>query len=142
MRVLRQIILHQTGTATGTLESIRRYHTEVLGWRDIGYNYLLTRDAKVHKGRPNSEAGAHCQGDNADSIGICCVGEGDAFPLDTGYMTLGMFVELLKLIRTLRQAYPTITEISGHREKPSGNAQGKTCPGFDAQIIRRLVQGG
>ena len=139
MRLIREIIIHQTGTETGTLESIRRYHVETLGWNDIGYHFLLTSDAVVHKGRPQSIVGSHCQGDNAHSLGVCCVGKGNAFPLGTGYMTLAMFIALLKLHQELQRAYPAIKRnICGHREKASGINQGKSCPGFDVEILRQL----
>lgn len=139
MRPITKIILHQTGTASGTLESVRNYHMNVKGWSDIGYHFLLGTDAIVYKGRPQAEVGAHCEGDNVDSLGICCVGAGNAFPLDRGYMSSEMFYVLIRLLQQLREAYPTITAIYGHRERPSGTRQGKTCPGYEASIIRGLL---
>jgi len=141
MRPIRQIIIHQSDTVGGTLESIRRHHRQARGWDDIGYHYVIERDAAVKKGRNNSEIGAHCRGDNEDSIGICLVGRGEALPLDDGYCSLPMFLALMRLVRDLQAAYPTITQVWGHREKPSGIAQGKTCPGFDAGVVRALVLG-
>ncbi len=141
MRDIDMIVLHQTGTPTGTLESVRRYHMRVLGWSDIGYHYLITRDGKVHKGRPNSRVGAHCAGDNATSIGICCVGAADAFPIGRGYMTLRMWIALLQLVNRLVRAYGIPGDrIFGHRERPSGIRQRKTCPGYDAAIVRALYR--
>jgi len=139
MRPITKIVGHQTGTATGTLESIRNYHRNVLGWSNIGYHFLIERDAVVRKGRPQSEVGAHCAGDNVDSLGVCCVGAGDAFPIGRGYMTRDMFMALLRLLAELRQAYPMITEIWGHRERPSGKSQGKTCPGYEASVLRAIL---
>ena len=139
MRDIRQFIYHQTGTATGTLESIDRYH-RLLGWKSCGYHFLITPDAVIHKGRPQSVVGAHCKGDNAHSLGICCVGAGDAFPLDVGYMSTPMFEALIQLTQQLRGAYPTVgSALWGHRERASGKIQGKTCPGFDVDILRKLL---
>jgi len=141
MRPIDMVIIHQTGTATGTVESVRRYHMQTLGWADIGYHYLITRDGKVHKGRPNSQVGAHCKGDNATSLGVCCVGAGDALPVGAGYMTQAMWDSLLVLVRQLISAYHIpIDRVVGHRERPSGREQGKTCPGFDVAIIRSLLR--
>jgi len=113
---------------------------EVLGWRDIGYHWLIERDAAVREGRPVSAVGAHCQGDNADSIGVCLVGRGNAFPLDRGYMTFAMFVALLGLLKRLQGEYPEIgRRIFGHRERPSGVSQRKSCPGWDCEIIRGIL---
>ena len=140
MRPITQIIVHQTDTPTGTLESVERYHKNVLGFSACGYHYLIEHDGKVRKGRPNGEVGAHCQGDNVASLGICCVGTGDAFPLGRGYMNLAMLENLLRLIADLRRAYPTISELWGHRERESGRRQGKTCPGFNAALLRTIFQ--
>ena len=150
MRRILQLVLHQTGYPNDTVESITRWHTtppgpdpkkpKGLGWATIGYHFCLTPDAVVHKTLPQGTVGNHCAGDNAHSIGIVCVGAGDAFPLGRGYMTLEMFVALLKLIQVLQKAYPTIgRSISGHREKPSGISQKKSCPGYDAAVLRALV---
>jgi N-acetylmuramoyl-L-alanine amidase len=141
MRAIDMVVLHQTGTASGTLESVRRYHMQKLGWSDIGYHYLITRDGKVHKGRANSEVGAHCKGDNATSIGVCCVGAGDALPIGSGYMTQAIWDSLFALVQRLVGAYNVPVHcVVGHRERPSGIEQGKTCPGFDAAIMRNLLR--
>jgi len=146
VRPITQIIVHQTDTDEATVESVRNYHKNVLGWRDIAYHYLITKDAVAHKARLDSETGSHCKWDNTDSLGICLVGKGPAFPLDCrgGYMTAAMFHSLLRVIRGYRGAYPLIgTNIWGHREKRSGISQGKTCPGFDCKMLRVMFgQGG
>ena len=140
MRPIDIIIIHQTGTPTGTVESIDRYHRS-LGWAEIGYHYVIYRDGSIHKGRANSEIGAHCKGDNATSIGVCCVGVGDALPVGAGYMTQAIWDGLLTLVRQLMSAYSIpITWVVGHRERPSGREQGKTCPGFDVAVIRNLLR--
>lgn len=88
-----------------------------------------------------SQVGAHCQGDNATSLGICCVGAGDALPVCEEYMTLTMWDSLLRLVGQLRAAYRVpIARVVGHRERPSGRAQGKTCPGFEVAVMRGLLR--
>ena len=140
MRPIDMIVIHQTGTPTGTVESIDRYHRS-LGWAGIGYHYVIYHDGSVHKGRMNSQVGAHCQGDNATSLGICCVGAGDALPVGTGYMTQAMWDGLLRLVGQLMAAYHIpVTRVVGHRERPSGRAQGKSCPGFEVTVIRSLLR--
>lgn len=141
MRPIDMIVIHQTDTPTGTLESVRRYHMQTLGWADIGYHYLVTRDGKVHKGRANSEVGAHCKGDNATSLGVCCVGKGDALPVGAGYMNQAMWEALIRLVEQLVAVYHVpLSRVVGHRERPSGRAQGKTCPGFDVAVLRNLLR--
>lgn len=147
MRLITAIIDHQTGYPNDTVESITRWHTTPpgpdpahplgLGWSHIGYHFVITPDAKVHKTLAQGLIGNHCRGDNFYSIGICCVGKGSAFPLDQGYMTYEMFCALLKLHITLRKAYPLIkNNIFGHNEKSSGTRQGKPCPGWDMKVMR------
>jgi len=149
MRPIRQITYHQTGYPNDTVESITRWHTTApgddpknpkgLGWSHIGYHFIFTPDAVLHKTLAQGVVGNHCRGDNADSIGICCVGAGAAFPLDKGYMTLAMFEGLLRLTRQLLVAYPTIRSLWGHRERASGIEQRKSCPGFEVDVLRALL---
>lgn len=40
------IIVHHTGAEEKDTAQVRRYHLS-LGWRDIGYHYVIERDCKV-----------------------------------------------------------------------------------------------
>lgn len=76
MREIKSIILHCTATPEGkdfTVADITRWHKE-RGFKTIGYHYVVYRDGTVHKGRPVEEIGAHCQGYNKNSIGVCYIG--------------------------------------------------------------------
>lgn len=44
------------------------------GFRSIGYHYVIRRNGAIETGRALSRAGAHVQGHNAHSIGICMAG--------------------------------------------------------------------
>ena len=52
------IVLHHTGAEEKDAAQVRRYHLS-LGWRDVGYNYILERDGRVVEGRPPDIPGAH-----------------------------------------------------------------------------------
>ena len=87
MRKITEIILHCTATAAGrhfTVADIDRWHRQ-RGFKGIGYHYVVYLDGSVHAGRREEEAGAHCLGHNARSIGVCYVGGLDAAgkPSDT-----------------------------------------------------------
>ncbi|MFB3882855.1 MAG: peptidoglycan recognition family protein [Armatimonadota bacterium] len=141
MRPIDMVVIHQTDTPTATVESIDRYHKS-LGWKGIAYHYVIYRDGSAHKGRLNGEVGAHCKSDNSTSIGICCVGKGNALPVGAGYMTQAMWDALLRLVEQLISAYHVpVNRVVGHRERQSGREQGKTCPGFDVALIRNLLRG-
>lgn len=97
----------------------------------IGYHYLIYRSGEEITGRDEDEVGAHVQGFNANSLGICMVGT-DAF-------TEAQWGTLEHLVDSLRKRYPA-ARVVGHRDmSPDQNANGivepfewlKTCPGFD-----------
>ncbi|BCV21898.1 N-acetylmuramoyl-L-alanine amidase [Moorella sp. Hama-1] len=65
------IIIHHTGAEEKDAEQVRRYHLS-LGWRDVGYNYIIERDGRVVAGRSLAIPGAHCRdaGMNFKSAGM------------------------------------------------------------------------
>ena len=133
MRTITEIIIHCTATrpdANCTVESIRRYHMS-LGWRDIGYHYVIYLDGSVHAGRPVEEVGAHCPGHNAQSIGIAYVGGLDADGHAADTRTEAQCLALLQLVRDLMEEHP-ITSIHVHNEFSN-----RACPCFDVQQWRR-----
>ena len=75
MRTIDEIIVHCTATKAGrhfNVDDVRRWHLQ-RNFRDIGYHFLVLLDGTVQQGRPLAEAGAHCTGHNARSIGVCYV---------------------------------------------------------------------
>lgn len=86
--------------------------------KHVGYHIVINTRGVMQYGRTLDEKGAHCRGQNSNSIGLCLVG--------TDKFTVSQW-------RTLRTAIINITEehgpmiIRGHRYF---NAK-KTCPGFD-----------
>ena len=44
------------------------------GWAGIGYHFVIRKDGTIERGRPLSVVGAHAQGDNLHTIGICMAG--------------------------------------------------------------------
>jgi N-acetyl-anhydromuramyl-L-alanine amidase AmpD len=117
------IVVHCSDTVAGDVASIRRYHTQHNGWSDIGYHYVIRRDGAVETGRGLEFVGAHVEGANTGSIGICLVGK-DTFEPE-------QFASLKKLIGSLRWMFGRPLTVRGHREFSSAKEQGKTCPNFD-----------
>ena len=129
MRTITEIIIHCTATrpdAVCTVESIRRYHRS-LGWRDIGYHYVIYPDGSIHQGRTVEQPGAHTEGHNAHSIGIAYVGglDADGRPADT--RTPLQRLALLQLVQDLMEEH-NVTAIHGHNEYAN-----RACPCFNVQ---------
>ena len=128
-RRINEIIVHCTATPDGrdyTVADIRQMH-KAQGWVDIGYHYLIYRDGSIHEGRNVDLVGAHCQGHNAQSIGVCYVGgvaRDGKTPKDT--RTQAQKDALIHLRMQLVCLYPDAT-IRGHRDFAA-----KACPSFDA----------
>ena len=143
MRAIRKIILHCSDSSFGTVDIIRDWHTKPpFNFADIGYHYVIQNgfrsggngvylpenDGYIDYARPLSRAGAHCKGDNNDSIGICLIGKSK--------FSCEQWKSLLMLIYKLREKFGKIP-IGGHYEMKSGIEQGKTCPNIDMEQFRR-----
>lgn len=138
MRTINEIIVHCSATAEGkdyTVDTIRKWHLQ-RGFSDIGYHYVVYRDGSVHEGRKEDVVGAHCQGHNSHSIGVCyiggCAADGRT-PKDT--RTEAQKVSLTALIKELRHKYPNAA-VRSHRDYN----RGKACPSFDATKEYSLVK--
>lgn len=129
----------------------------------IGYHYVIGRDGALYTGRCEDEVGAHAQGFNRDSLGICLVG------IERFTTAQWRVLEDLVWRLTARHGIPVRTPnrvpstdmpplpryrvqngVCGHRElSPDKNGNGhiepfewlKTCPGFDVErwLARGLV---
>jgi uncharacterized protein with LGFP repeats len=64
--------------APSVIRGIYRYHVKSMGWRDIGYNFLVDKCGKIYEGRAGGVAkpvmGAHTLGFNSNSMGIAVLG--------------------------------------------------------------------
>lgn len=137
MRKINEIIIHCTATPEGKdydVATIRRWHVQGNGWKDIGYHYLIYRDGTIHVGRPLDQIGAHTSGRNANSVGICYVG-GCAADGKTAKdtRTPAQKEAIYTLCKILKDTL-CIKEIHGHREYAA-----KACPSFDVQKWRKEV---
>jgi hypothetical protein len=125
-------------------QRVRSFNPEL---PNIGYHYVIGIDGHVYTGRSLEEIGAHVQGSNAKSIGVCMIGT-DKFTeaqwkslrelmTDLSNAISGKDFEEEKALLRLKEMGITI---KGHRDySPDLNGDGiiqrnewiKTCPGFD-----------
>ena len=130
MRKINKIILHCAATPEGkdyTVAQIGQWH-RARGFKGIGYHFVIYRDGSVHPGRAVEIAGAHCTGQNANSIGVCYIGGVKAdgkTPKDT--RTAAQRAAMERLVRELLAKYPGAT-VHGHNEFAA-----KACPSFDVK---------
>ncbi len=118
MRRITLLTIHCSATRCGqpySFEDCRRDHIARRRFRDIGYHYYITRDGRVHPGRPLSLEGAHCFGHNRHSIGICYEGglDGEGNPADT--RTPPQKAALAQLLQELGRQFPAALTV-GHRD--------------------------
>nr|WP_078883830.1 peptidoglycan recognition protein [Streptomyces sp. NRRL S-340] len=83
---VKAAFVHHTATGNkyrcsqtpSVIRSIYRYHVKSMGWRDIGYNFLVDKCGTVYEGRAGGVAkpvlGAHTMGFNSNSVGIAVIG--------------------------------------------------------------------
>ncbi|MFE1859571.1 peptidoglycan recognition protein family protein [Streptomyces anandii] len=69
---------YRCSQAPSVIRSIYRYHVKSMGWRDIGYNFLVDKCGTIYEGRAGGVAkavlGAHTMGFNSNSVGIAVIG--------------------------------------------------------------------
>ena len=65
--------------APGIVRGIYKYHTQTLGWGDVGYNALVDKYGNIYEGRygglTNNVQGAHAGGFNKGTFGISMMGD-------------------------------------------------------------------
>lgn len=144
MRKINKIVVHCSASNWGDVEEITKWHKE-RGFRTIGYHFVVHNpypkfqyyserrphfesDGLIAPGRPVDQEGAHVRGHNADSIGICIIGN--------KLFTSQQFRNLRSLLRVLMRQYKIPAQnVYGHYELDSG----KTCPNIDMEIIRSTL---
>lgn len=127
-RNIKEIIVHCTATPEGrptTIAEITTWHKK-RGFSTIGYHYVVMLDGSVSRGRDVNVSGAHCEGHNSISIGVCYVGGCDKQMKAKDTRTPAQKYALLTLLKKLKALYPN-AKIHGHRDFAK-----KDCPSFDA----------
>ena len=123
------LIIHCAATKPSMdigLNEIRKWHQD-LGWRDVGYHYIIRRNGEVELGRSILDTGSHARGYNHRSIGLCMVGGMADDNSAENNFTDQQWTALLDLVQQLKNNYPD-AKIIGHNE-----ISAKECPSFDVQ---------
>lgn len=127
-RSIELIVLHCSATRENQsfpLEAVVQCHRK-RGFATIGYHYYITRDGKIHTGRPLYQEGAHATGYNRHSIGICYEGGLDARGQPKDTRTEAQRKALWELLLRLSEDYPDAFVITHRDLNPD-----KACPCFE-----------
>jgi N-acetyl-anhydromuramyl-L-alanine amidase AmpD len=72
---VKRIVIHHSGTKTGDPQSFAQFHVKHCGWPGIAYHYVISKAGTIWKCNIIQSITYHAKGANADSIGICLVGD-------------------------------------------------------------------
>jgi len=155
--IVKHCIVHHSAssnTAEDYVNAVRNiylYHTEVNGWDDVGYNYLISADGTLFQGRDDlglgeedNIKGAHFCGKNSGTMGVCLIGNFmETKPTDSSLATLRKLlswkcfksnIDASGQSRHPDMSSPLLSHIGGHRD---GCAT--ACPGDSAYpLIERI----
>jgi len=104
------------------------------GFDRIGYHKVIRRTGEIENGRDATEIGAHCEGHNYNSLGVCLIGLRE--------FTVEQINSLEKLVREYRLKYGIkIDQWYGHYEFNNR----KDCPNIPMicfrHVMRRCING-
>ncbi|MDE6348639.1 MAG: N-acetylmuramoyl-L-alanine amidase [Bacteroides sp.] len=142
MRKINYLVIHCSATREGctlTPEALEAEHRR-RGFRTTGYHYYIRRDGTTVRTRPLELVGAHVQGYNKHSIGICYEGGLDARGCPKDTRSPEQRAALRLLVAHLLRRFKGNVRVCGHRDlSPDLNGNGtvepnewlKACPCFD-----------
>lgn len=128
------IVIHHSGTRSGSAAIFDRWHKEGNYWEGVGYDFVIGNGTNSANGQVEvtfrwreQKIGAHCKTPNnwanEKAVGICLVGN-----FNRTVPTTKQMQSLVKLIRFLQSRYGIPkSRIYGHNITPGANAT--DCPG-------------
>ena len=116
-----RIILHHAEATSCTPQQIHQWHKNN-GWSGAGYHFLVRKDGNIYRLRPEWAVGAHAQGANSDSIGVCFEGS-----FMTEHMGQTQINAGKAIVSYLKGQYG-ISKVQAHRDVGSTNCPGTNFP--------------
>lgn len=119
-RSVNKVFLHHSATdspAHDNIETIRKWHVEENGWRDIGYHFFIEKSGVVHRCRGLEFRPAAQKGHNKGTIAICLSGKKE--------FTAAQRKSLIKLCEIINISYEDIS-FHGHKEVAA-----TLCPAYE-----------
>jgi N-acetylmuramoyl-L-alanine amidase len=130
MREIKYIVLHCTATKQdATVESIKNYWKNNLGWKNPGYHFLIEKNGNIINLHPIEEISNGVAGYNKNSIHISYIGGVDNNNKGLDNRTPKQILSQLQLIIEMKEKFSK-AEILGHKDFPNVK---KECPSFDVK---------
>ncbi|HHN47360.1 MAG TPA: N-acetylmuramoyl-L-alanine amidase [Bacteroidales bacterium] len=130
MREITHIAVHCTATnQIATVDAIKRYWYNELGWKSPGYHFIVEPDGKVVQLAELSQVTNGVRGFNSSLINVAYIGGIDAHGRPIDNRTPGQKKSLKNLLMHLKKQFPAAI-IQGHCHFPNVR---KDCPSFDAK---------
>lgn len=134
---IKRIIVHCSDSSFGDVGLIDEWHRQ-RGWNGCGYHFVITNgvlnhgkpynkelDGLIQRGRGLSQVGAHCKGQNYDSVGVCLIGRHH-------FSAKQLYHALPTVVMTLGELGLTWEDVYCHCEFNSL----KSCPNIDPTLLR------
>jgi len=128
MREINKFIVHCADTPNDfrfDIDDITKWHIQ-RGFKTVGYHFVILTNGFIQRGRPIEDIGAHTQGHNKDSIGVCLIGG-----RPPGEFTEAQYKSLKDVYNQCCEITNKQLQIFGHRDFDKG----KTCPTFDVKKV-------
>lgn len=122
------IVLHHSGTETGTAENFARYHVNTRKWPGIAYHYVIYKDGTINQTNHLDTLSYHCKGKNSISVGICLVGD-----MDKENPTKAQMQALVYTVHVIRNALSKNIPVVPHRAHVE-----TSCPG--GNVLNSLIE--
>lgn len=118
-----KIIIHHSGVSVlQSVYTIHDYHKNTNGWAGIGYHFYVRKNGNIYRGRPENTVGAHCSGENYNSIGICFEGNFEKEEMNEEQLKAGR-----ELVNYLKDKYK-INKVKKHNDYGNTDCPGKNFP--------------
>ncbi len=131
----KYIALHHAEASSCSVYDVDAWHKQN-GWSGIGYHFFVRKNGEIYRGRPLDSLGAHVQGMNDCSLGICA--EGSYMKETMPQVQKKAIAELIDYLKT--KFYPN-AQIVGHREIGSSDCPGTNFPLDELKNYKSLLGG-
>lgn len=133
---IKKVVVHHSGTVTGSAEAYARYHTGTNKWPGIGYHIVIEQDGTVKLCNNLTDISYHAGNVNSYTVGVSMTGD-----FSQNKPTAAQWKSLYATLQALYNYLPNVTKVTdflGHQECP-GYAS-KRCPSLDMDAMRYEIE--